>query len=49
MSRQRLVGLLVLRSYLLIAFTLTIVKIAETAWSGSTDTHTVRNELGWGG
>jgi hypothetical protein len=31
MGRQRLVGLVVLRSYLLIAFTLTVVKIAEVA------------------
>jgi hypothetical protein len=31
MSRQRFVGLVVLRSYLLIAFVLTGVKIAETA------------------
>jgi NRAMP (natural resistance-associated macrophage protein)-like metal ion transporter len=31
MSRQRLLGLVVLRSYLLIAFTLTVVKIAESA------------------
>jgi hypothetical protein len=31
MRRQRLVGLIVLRSYLLIAFTLTVLKIAESA------------------
>jgi hypothetical protein len=30
-TRQRFVGLIVLRSYLLIAFALTVVKIAETA------------------
>jgi hypothetical protein len=30
-SRQRFLGLIVLRSYLLIAFSLTAVKIAETA------------------
>jgi hypothetical protein len=30
-SRQRFAGLIVLRGYLLIAFTLTVVKIAQTA------------------
>jgi hypothetical protein len=30
-TRQRFVGLIVLGCYLLIAFTLTVVKIAETA------------------